>query len=82
MSVFHNLKKELELEDDIYPILGLAIGYENPSCEKITDSEKLKFVEDELINKINFAIKNGYKNIILEAGTGIGKSAIATTLDT
>lgn len=34
----------------------------------------------KLINKINFAIKNGYKNIILEAGTGIGKSAIATTL--
>lgn len=34
----------------------------------------------KLINKINFAIKEGYKNIILEAGTGIGKSAIATTL--
>ena len=34
----------------------------------------------QLINKINFAIKNGYKNIILEAGTGTGKSAIATTL--
>ncbi len=34
----------------------------------------------KLINKINFAIKKGYKNIILEAGTGIGKSAIATTL--
>ena len=34
----------------------------------------------KLINKINFAIKKGYKNIILEAGTGTGKSAIATTL--
>lgn len=33
-----------------------------------------------LINKINSAINKGYKNIILEAGTGIGKSAIATTL--
>ena len=33
-----------------------------------------------LINEINFAIKEGYKNIILEAGTGIGKSAIATTI--
>ena len=33
-----------------------------------------------LINEINFAIKEGYKNIILEAGTGIGKSAIAMTL--
>ena len=34
----------------------------------------------KLINKINFAIGEGYRNIILEAGTGIGKSAIATTL--
>ena len=33
-----------------------------------------------LINKINDAIGRGYKNIILEAGTGIGKSAIATTI--
>jgi Rad3-related DNA helicase len=33
-----------------------------------------------LINRINWAIGKGYKNIILEAGTGIGKSAIATTL--
>ena len=34
----------------------------------------------KLINKRNYAIQKGYKNIILEAGTGIGKSAIATTL--
>lgn len=34
----------------------------------------------KLINKINFAIKKGFKYIILEAGTGTGKSAIATTL--
>lgn len=33
-----------------------------------------------LINRINHAIQSGYKNIILEAGTGIGKSAIATTI--
>ena len=33
-----------------------------------------------LINKINNAIQEGSKNIILEAGTGIGKSAIATTI--
>lgn len=33
-----------------------------------------------LINKINNAIGEGYENIILEAGTGTGKSAIATTL--
>lgn len=34
----------------------------------------------KLINEINFAIKKGFKYIILEAGTGIGKSAIATTI--
>lgn len=34
----------------------------------------------KLINQINHAIGGGYKNIILEAGTGTGKSAIATTL--
>ena len=34
----------------------------------------------KLINKITHAIGNGFKNIILEAGTGIGKSAIATTI--
>ena len=34
----------------------------------------------KLINQINHAIGEGYKNIILEAGTGTGKSAIATTI--
>lgn len=34
----------------------------------------------EIIFDINEAIENGYKYIILEAGTGTGKSAIATTL--
>ena len=34
----------------------------------------------KLINEINWAINEGYKNIILEAGTGTGKSAIATTI--
>ena len=33
-----------------------------------------------LINQISNAIDKGFKNIILEAGTGIGKSAIATTI--
>ena len=33
-----------------------------------------------LINEINFAIKKGFRYIILEAGTGIGKSAVATTI--
>ena len=37
-------------------------------------------VQIVLINKINDAIGNGYKNIILEAGTGTGKSAIAATI--
>ena len=34
----------------------------------------------QIIQDINDAIKKGYKYIILEAGTGTGKSAIATTL--
>ena len=34
----------------------------------------------KIINEINWAIGEGYKYIILEAGTGTGKSAIATTL--
>ncbi|WP_305515521.1 helicase C-terminal domain-containing protein [Methanobrevibacter sp. V14] len=34
----------------------------------------------DIIQDINDAIKRGYKYIILEAGTGTGKSAIATTL--
>jgi len=34
----------------------------------------------EIISDIDEAIENGYKYIILEAGTGTGKSAIATTL--
>ena len=33
-----------------------------------------------IINDILSAINEGYKNIILEAGTGTGKSAIATTI--
>ena len=39
-----------------------------------------RYSQIKLINKINHAIGEGYKNIILEAGTGTGKSAIATTL--
>ncbi len=34
----------------------------------------------EIITRIKDAIDNGYRYIILEAGTGTGKSAIATTL--
>ena len=34
----------------------------------------------DIIQNINDAIRKGYKYIILEAGTGTGKSAIATTL--
>jgi len=37
-------------------------------------------VQIEIINEILSAVDQGYKNIILEAGTGIGKSAIATTI--
>jgi len=33
-----------------------------------------------IINRILYAMDNGYENIILEAGTGSGKSSIATTV--
>ena len=34
----------------------------------------------KIIDEISSAIESGYQNIILEAGTGTGKSAIATTI--
>ena len=34
----------------------------------------------KIIDEISTAIDNDYHNIILEAGTGTGKSAIATTI--
>ena len=37
-------------------------------------------VQIDIINEILHAVDQGYKNIILEAGTGIGKSVIATTI--
>lgn len=36
--------------------------------------------QEKIIQEILTAISEGYKNIILEAGTGTGKSAIATTI--
>ncbi|WP_052331827.1 helicase C-terminal domain-containing protein [Methanobrevibacter oralis] len=42
--------------------------------------EEPRFGQLDIIQDINDAIKEGYKYIILEAGTGTGKSAIATTL--
>ena len=41
---------------------------------------KPRVAQQKILNRIIWAIDNGYKNIILEAGTGIGKSAIAVTL--
>lgn len=37
-------------------------------------------IQIEIIDKVSKALDMGYENIILEAGTGIGKSAIATTI--
>lgn len=42
--------------------------------------EKPRHGQLEIINEIHNAIKKGYKFIILEAGTGTGKSVIAATL--
>ena len=36
--------------------------------------------QERIIDKIIQAMNNGYQNIVLEAGTGVGKSAIATSI--
>lgn len=59
--------------DDNYSNLDWMIHWSLPKYNP-------RNVQIVLINKINDAIGNGYKNIILEAGTGVGKSAIATTI--
>ena len=41
---------------------------------------KIRKDQIEILDEIEYAIDQGYHNIILEAGTGIGKSAIATTI--
>lgn len=44
------------------------------------DGEKPRPTQIKLIRQIYDAINKGYKNIVLDAGTGIGKSAIAATI--
>lgn len=73
------------IEDDLLPekrVKELKKQYLNISEEIIENfpfnaPRKGQF---KIINDIDEAIENGYKYIILEAGTGTGKSAIATTL--
>lgn len=55
--------------------------------EKIMNMEKWSLKgynprpeQEKIIDEILTAINKGYENIILEAGTGVGKSAIATTI--
>ena len=62
----------LELKD-LYPHIDDDIIENFPFYEPRTG-------QFEIIQDIDDAIKNGFKFIILEAGTGTGKSAIATTL--
>ena len=52
-----------------YSIANWSLIGHNPRPEQVN-----------IINEILSAIDQGYKNIILEAGTGVGKSAIATTI--
>ncbi len=44
------------------------------------DKYPMRTIQEKLIISIQRAIDEKYKNIILEAGTGIGKSAIALTI--
>ena len=58
---------------EIYPHIDEEIIENFPFAEP-------RFGQLDIIQNINDAIRQGYKYIILEAGTGTGKSAIATTL--
>ena len=58
---------------EIYPHIDEDIIENFPFSEP-------RFGQLDIIQNINDAIRQGYKYIILEAGTGTGKSAIATTL--
>ena len=52
----------------------------NPEVEQYFPFEKPRQHQLETISEIKEAIDKGYKYIVLEAGTGTGKSAIAATL--
>lgn len=52
----------------------------NPEVRENFPFEKPREHQLETISEIKEAIDNGYKYIVLEAGTGTGKSAIAATL--
>ena len=58
---------------ELYPHIDYEIIENFPFTEPRTG-------QLEIIQQIHDAIKKGYKYIVLEAGTGTGKSAIATTL--
>ena len=52
----------------------------NPQVLNYFPFEKARKHQLETISEILEAVDNGYKYIVLEAGTGTGKSAIAATL--
>lgn len=67
---------------DDYHLNELKKDYPNIDNEIIKNFpfEQPREGQLEIISDINEAIEDGFKFIILEAGTGTGKSAIATTL--
>ncbi|MDL2246215.1 ATP-dependent DNA helicase [Methanobrevibacter sp. OttesenSCG-928-K11] len=67
---------------DSETILKLKNQYPNIDEDIIENFpfEKPRTGQLQIIQDINEAIQNGFKYIILEAGTGTGKSVIATTL--
>lgn len=72
--------EEHRLEDEVIS----ELSRENPNIDlEIIENFPFRHPRDnqlQIIQDIQDAIRQGYKYIILEAGTGIGKSAIATTL--
>lgn len=92
---FKNNEKSLVVEDEIPEVYAIE-DHQLPTNVVMDLKNQYPYIDDEIIENfpfetprtgqlniiqdINDAIKKGYKYIILEAGTGTGKSAIATTL--
>ena len=92
---FSNEKSSVVVEDEIPKVYDIEEHrLDSNIIEKL--KKQYSYIDDEIIENFPFeqprtgqldiiqqimdAIRKGYKYIILEAGTGTGKSAIATTL--
>ena len=76
------LIKRKKIAQDILDNIEVGMGPISILIKKYwaLGGKKPRKVQIKLIKQIYEAINNGYKNIVLDAGTGIGKSAIAATI--